>query len=142
MGKAGESGCKAFKQDPLTLLSPWPSSTMFFPAPSPINHPDLMEYPPNCSSGWIRPTVNLSLLPQTKCLAAGDLTSCYKLVAALVKERLDKGLDRWLMQTQYGFRKARSTAQAIFLARRIQDLSEKSHSARTLILLHWEKGVW
>ena len=44
------------------------------------------------------------------------------------------------MQTQYSFRKARSTAQSIFLARRIQDLSEKSHSARTLILLDWEKA--
>ena len=68
------------------------------------------------------------------------LNSCYKITAALVKERLDKGLDAWLTQTQYGFRKGRSTAQAIFLARRIQDLSEKSNSARTLILLDWEKA--
>ena len=36
------------------------------------------------------------------------LTSCYKIVAALFKERLDKGLGARLMQTQYGFRKGNS----------------------------------
>lgn len=68
------------------------------------------------------------------------LNSCYKIVAALVKHRLDAGLDPWLMQTQYGFRKGKSTSQAIFVARRLQDISEKSRLSSTLILLDWEKA--
>ena len=68
------------------------------------------------------------------------LCSCYKIVAALVKERLDAGLDGWLMQTQYGFRKGKSTSQAIFVARRLQDIAEKTKRSSTLILLDWEKA--
>ena len=58
----------------------------------------------------------------------------------MVKERLDKGLDSWLMNTQYGFRKKKSTAQAIYLARRLQDIAEKTNARSTLILLDWEKA--
>ena len=58
----------------------------------------------------------------------------------LVKERLDMGLDAWLMQTQYGFRKAKSNSQAISVARRLQDMAEKSHCSSTLILLDFEKA--
>ena len=68
------------------------------------------------------------------------LTSCYKILAAMVKERLDKGLDSWLMNTQYGFRKTKCTAQAIYLARRLQDIAEKTNARSTLILLDWEKA--
>lgn len=68
------------------------------------------------------------------------LNICYKVMAALVKERLDSGLDTWLMLTQYGFRKKRSTSQAIYIARRLQDIAEKSKSSSTLILLDWEKA--
>ena len=58
----------------------------------------------------------------------------------MVKERLDKGLDSWLMNTQYGFRKKKSIAQAIYLARRLQDIAEKTNARSTLILLDWEKA--
>ena len=68
------------------------------------------------------------------------LNSCYKIMAALVKERLDSGLDARICSTQYGFRKHRSTAQAIFLARRLQDIAEKSNARCTLVLLDWEKA--
>ena len=68
------------------------------------------------------------------------LNSCYKIMAALVKERLDSGFDTWICSTQYGFRKHRSTAQAIFLARRLQDIAEKSNARCTLVLLDWEKA--
>ena len=44
------------------------------------------------------------------------------------------------MATQYGFRKGKSTSQAIFAARRLQDISEKSKSHSTLMLLDWEKA--
>ena len=68
------------------------------------------------------------------------LSSCYKIMAALVKERLDAGLDEWICSTQYGFRKVRSTAQAIFLARCLQDIAEKSNAKCILVLLDWEKA--
>ena len=44
------------------------------------------------------------------------------------------------MQTQYGFRKGKSTSQAVFVARRLQDMAEKSTCSGTLILLDWEKA--
>jgi hypothetical protein len=68
------------------------------------------------------------------------LNSCYKLLAALIKDSLVQGPDKWITPTQYGFRKSKSTAHAIYLARRLQDYCEKSKSASALILLDWEKA--
>ncbi len=44
------------------------------------------------------------------------------------------------MKTQYGFRKGKSTAHAIFVARRLQDYAEKSNTNLALILLDLEKA--
>ena len=74
------------------------------------------------------------------CCPISLLNSCYKMVAALVKDQLDSGLDGWLMNTQYGFRKGTSTSQALLVARRLQDIAEKSRSSSTPILLDWEKA--
>ncbi len=68
------------------------------------------------------------------------LQSFYKIIPALVKERIDAGIDTWITKTQYGFRHDRSTSQAIFLARRLLDPSEVDNSNLTLILLDWEKA--
>lgn len=68
------------------------------------------------------------------------LQTFYKILASLIKERIDSGLDEWLTKTQYGFRQGRSTAQAIYLARRILDMSEMEGSNITMILLDWEKA--
>ena len=68
------------------------------------------------------------------------LTSCYKILAAMVKERLDKGLDSWLMNTQYGFRKKKSIVQAIYLMKCLQYIVKKTNARSTLILLNWEKA--
>ena len=68
------------------------------------------------------------------------LNTCYKIIAALIKERLDKGFDPWLIATQLGFRKHKSTSHAIFVARRLQDISERSKTANTIILLDWEQA--
>ncbi len=64
----------------------------------------------------------------------------YKIIAALIKERLDVGLDFFNTKTQYGFRTGKSTAQAIFLARIILDISEQEGSNLSMILLDWEKA--
>ena len=76
----------------------------------------------------------------TNCRPISLLSCCYKIIAALVKNRLLAGLDPWLMQTQYGFRPKKSTSHAIYVARRLQDIAEKSRSRSTLILLDWEKA--
>ena len=44
------------------------------------------------------------------------------------------------MKTQYGFRARKSTAQAIFIAPRLMDLSERQGTNLSLILLDWEKA--
>ena len=62
-------------------------------------------------------------------------------MAALIKERLDAGLDFFNTKTQYGFRKGKSTSHAIFLARRILDISEQRGSNMSMILLDWEKAL-
>ena len=58
----------------------------------------------------------------------------------MTKERIKTGLDDWIQKTQYGFREGKSTAQAIFLARRLIDAKEKNSDPITLILLDWEKA--
>lgn len=64
----------------------------------------------------------------------------YKLIAALVKERLAAAIDSKITKTQYGFRKGKSTSHAIYLARRLLDIAEVEGSNLSLILLDWEKA--
>ena len=68
------------------------------------------------------------------------LQTSYKIIASLVKERLAAGLEPWIMETQYCFRPNKSTAQAIFIARRLQDMSERRGTNLSIILLDWEKA--
>ena len=68
------------------------------------------------------------------------LQTMYKILAALIKERIDAGIDNYVHKTQYGFRKAKSTAQALISARRLMDISEAEGSNLALILLDWEKA--
>ena len=68
------------------------------------------------------------------------LQTIYKFIAAMVKNTVAAGLETWISKTQYGFRPKRSTAQAIFIARRLMDIAERTGSNLTLILLDWEKA--
>jgi len=68
------------------------------------------------------------------------LTCFYKIIAAALKERLQKVLEPTLLRTQYGFRPKRSTAHALQIVRRIQNRSERSGTAMHLIFLDWEKA--
>ena len=45
-----------------------------------------------------------------------------------------------MWETQFGFRKKKSTAQALFITRRLQDIAEESGSALVLLFLDWEKA--
>ena len=57
------------------------------------------------------------------------LCSCYKIVAALVKERLDAGLDSWLMQTQFGFRKSNQLVKQYLLPEDCRTSQKNPNSA-------------
>ena len=68
------------------------------------------------------------------------LQTFYKILAALVKNRLEPALEPWISKTQYGFRKKKSTSQALFIARRLMDMAERQGTNLTLVLLDWEKA--
>ena len=68
------------------------------------------------------------------------LTSIYKLYAAIIKKRIEQGVETALHKTQYGFRKDRGTADAIHVVRRIIDGIEQTGSKTILLLLDWEKA--
>jgi len=68
------------------------------------------------------------------------LNTIYKLFAAVVKRRLESKLDKYLQDTQFGFRKHRGTADALQCVRRIIDKGEMTGSKTLLVLLEWEKA--
>ena len=68
------------------------------------------------------------------------LNSLYKIYAAILQNRLQAGVDKFLQKTQYGFRKERGTRQAIHCIRRILDRGEASQEKILLVLLDWEKA--
>ena len=68
------------------------------------------------------------------------LSIFYKLFAALVLHRLRPKIDPYVWKTQFGFRRAHSTQQAVFLARRAQDQAEMSGTNLIFTLLDFEKA--
>ena len=68
------------------------------------------------------------------------LNAIYKLYAKIVKNIISKVIDDYIASTQYGFRKARSTAQAIHVVRRIAVFAEIGGSEMNMFLLDWEKA--
>ena len=68
------------------------------------------------------------------------LNTLYKIFAAILQRRISSTLDRHLQKTQYGFRKDRSTADAIHLIRRIIEYGESTNNKLHLLLLDWEKA--
>ncbi len=72
---------------------------------------------------------------QGKCRPISLLNSFYKIIAAVLKTRLEDTLDQHLMCTQYGFRKGTSTTQALYTARRLQDFAERAGLPDNLLFL-------
>ena len=64
----------------------------------------------------------------------------YKILASLVRNRFQPAFEPWIQRTQFGFRPKKSTSQAIFIARRLLDISERQHTNLSLVLLDWEKA--
>lgn len=68
------------------------------------------------------------------------LQNTYKIIAALIQVRLAAAYIPWITKTQYGFRQSKSTSHALYLARRILNIAERSGINMALILLDWEKA--
>ena len=68
------------------------------------------------------------------------LNALYKIIAGILQTRIEEGVDYELQATQFGFRRSRSTSQAIYLIRRIQDHAERSKCPTFLTFLDWEKA--
>ena len=62
----------------------------------------------------------------------------YKLFAAMIKNRLLQTYEPWVQTSQFGFRPKKSTSQAIFIARRLMDISERTGTNLTITLLDWK----
>ena len=68
------------------------------------------------------------------------LNTLYKIYASIIQIRLATGLDDVLWETQYGFRKKRSTSQPLFITRRLQDHAECTGDKLFMVFLDWEKA--
>lgn len=68
------------------------------------------------------------------------LNTIYKIYASIIQIRLATGLDETLWETQYGFRKKRSTSQPLFITRRLQDQAECTGDKLFMVFLDWEKA--
>ena len=60
------------------------------------------------------------------------------LFAAMIKNRLLQTYEPWVQTRQFSFRPKKSTSQAIFLARRLMDISERTGTNLTITLLDWK----
>eukprot|EP00969_Alexandrium_andersonii_P053007 2328685-Alexandrium_andersonii.AAC.1 len=58
----------------------------------------------------------------------------------MIQNRLAEGLDDRVHGLQFGFRKGRSTDQAVYLLRRLQDFSESGGAPLVIAFLDWEKA--
>jgi retron-type reverse transcriptase len=58
----------------------------------------------------------------------------------LIRQRIQKLVEKHLSATQYGFRPAKSTSHAIFVIRRIQEYAESAGNPLFMTLLDWEKA--
>jgi len=54
------------------------------------------------------------------------LNTFYKIFAALLQQRIEKAIDNYIQPNQYGFRKNKSTADAIHAIRRAMEFGEKT----------------
>ena len=68
------------------------------------------------------------------------LNSLYRIYVSLIRARIQKAVGSKISETQFGFRPKRSTAQATYLIRRLQDWSEQKGADLFLALIDWEKA--
>ena len=64
----------------------------------------------------------------------------HKICVAIVQKRLSKTLDKYVQSTQYGFKKDKSTADAIQIIRRVAEHGQQTRNKLHMVLLDWEKA--
>ena len=60
--------------------------------------------------------------------------------AAILKSRIEEGIEQFIQKTQYGSRKERGTEEAIHCVRRLTEYAEQTGEPTILVLLDWEKA--
>jgi len=68
------------------------------------------------------------------------LNTLIKLMLAILKKRIESKVENQIGNNQFGFRKGKSTTQAIYIARRIQEFAERAGLRGQMIFLDWEKA--
>ena len=68
------------------------------------------------------------------------LNITYKILAKMLQERLRTALDARLVPFQYGYRRGKSTAEPIFIARRTKDLAERTGNPLYMLALDYSKA--
>ena len=63
------------------------------------------------------------------------LQSLYKIYVSVIRNRMIEGIDERILSNQYGFRAKKSTAQPLFIARRLIDIAEASGDKLILVFL-------
>ena len=64
----------------------------------------------------------------------------YKVYASLLQQRLSHYIDPRIRETQYGFRRGRSTSQPIHILRRIIETHERQDSPLHILFVDWAKA--
>ena len=99
------------------------------------------EVPPSITAATI---ASLSKKGDTQNLANYrpiSLLNCvYEIIADAIQIRISEKVDEYIQDTQFGFRKNKSTAQAPFISRRMQDLAEQTGDPTAMLFLDWEKA--
>ena len=68
------------------------------------------------------------------------LNTSYKILAKMIQERLRTSLHARIVDYQYGYSQHRSTAEPIFIARRVQDLAERQGKPLYILALDYSKA--
>ena len=68
------------------------------------------------------------------------LNSLYNFLVVLIRARIQLAVEHKVSPTQFGFRPGRSTSQATFLVRRLQDWAEQKGNPFYLTLIDREKA--
>ena len=68
------------------------------------------------------------------------LNSSYNILTKFLKKRIAGATDQFVSDTQFGFRRGKSTSEPLFCLRRLQDLAEAGYQNIILIFLDWEKA--
>ena len=68
------------------------------------------------------------------------LNTLFKLMAAMMKRRIEDEVEHVMGETQFGFRRGKSTTHAIYIARRVQEFAERAGMRAQFVFLDWEKA--